>query len=1219
MPPEIITAAAGLLGRIAAEPAKAAAMRRAAVINALKKLHLDPNQPPKDFDSLYAYALVEELYGRPRAALRIFQDQYVQRSFARSFETNDWSHVQKEIELAVERNRETAEFGHLGVDVAETLERFTEKFQELVDRSRNAHHTRVENKIDTLLDEVRRTRSAEEAHRLVEEPARAAVSPAERLSADAQAWFVAVGYRVERTWKSSDDTSALIVSVPTRRPGRFDRVVVLCVDGELGLYHLELLERITVEEDGAEGWGVAQLRISEAARRKAAESEDKFSCFSFDELIDLEVDFEPYIEWLQNETKSRKIDTRYIPLSCQKEEVDPATGEPLDISSYHWQEGGLDRYVETWLTDPAKKHLSLLGEFGMGKSWFCLHFASKLAEAWRDAKERGLPRPRVPLVVPLRDYAKQTSVAALLSEFFFNKHKIGLRSYDVFSVLNRMGRLLLIFDGFDEMASRIDRNTMVGNFWELAKAVEPGAKVLLSSRTEHFPEAKEARDLFEARVAASPSVIPTDGPTFEIVELVPFDDTQIEGMLGHLLGQDKNKIKSVLANEHVRDLMRRPVMSELVIDALPEIESGAPVNLTHIYLYAIQRKMDRDVTSQRTFTSRADKLLFLSEVSWEMLRTNRLTLNYRDFPDRLRACFGSVVENRKDLDYWEQDMRNQGMLVRNAEGDYGPSHKSLLEFLTAYKYAAELGLLSGDFLGIIPQSGNSNAESFSWSAYFDARRANGSLPAIEFIHAESPEKLCESFGVDDFNPVVYDFLAAMTREHPEFDQVLIGHIKSTRDLANPESLGGNCANLLGLAQGTLEGADLRGVDLTGFRNPDMSQPRMSLIGANLQGAMLNSVNLGEIDKLDADFTSARLRKSRFLDSACRPLVGNIHPNGMVGALVIESSNDVEERKIFLWRDGDLTSPREEIQLGQVDTGVSYSWLRGARYFLGATADWWGYSDGTDSYIVSSDTGAILDRVAGCATRAITWEGKEALVCQDEESRAGFGWKIVDLGTHEIIAVIDDVEVQDATHFTYFDYDSGLQVWAKSSHETKIFQFTPGQSEWNDIGVLPVGKDDSVSRLPHVAQVMHDGQSVYMADRFGRIVAFEKSQVEPAMADLSQSERVALSREDKVVIISGTQRISVWDVKPGGWEKRWATELGGKIWNSREATDHSRLLVTCTSGELLIYSLQSGELISATSFNPHLKGARFSNSSDLRAEELSSARRAGAVVDGADST
>jgi predicted NACHT family NTPase len=41
-----------------------------------------------------------------------------------------------------------------------------------------------------------------------------------------------------------------------------------------------------------------------------------------------------------------------------------------------------------------------------------------------------------------------------------------------------MGKLLLIFDGFDEMAAKVDRQQMINNFWELAKVVVPGAKVI---------------------------------------------------------------------------------------------------------------------------------------------------------------------------------------------------------------------------------------------------------------------------------------------------------------------------------------------------------------------------------------------------------------------------------------------------------------------------------------------------------------------------------------------------------------------------------------------------------------------------------------------------------------------------------------------------------------------------------------------------------------------
>ncbi|WP_406737792.1 NACHT domain-containing protein [Streptomyces sp. NBC_00853] len=1213
MAPEIITAAAGILGKIAADPAKASAMRRTAVIKALKALHLDPHQPPKDFDSLYAYALVEELHGRPEAVLRLFQDQYVQGSFKTSFNSDDWSTLKEEIDLAVERNVETREFGHFGTDIDETLIRFIAKFQELVDRSRDPHATRIENKVDRLLDEVEKARSAEEAYRLSANPERAHVSAAERLRDDAEVWFRAVGYRIDKTWNTSRDHSALLIDVPTRRPGRFDRVVVLCVEGELGLHHLDLLDSLTQEEEAAEGWGVSQLRVSEAARRKAADSEDRLSCYSFDELIELEVDFEPYIDWLQSEVKSRMIDTRYVPLSCRKDEVDPTTGKPLDVSNYHWENGGLDRYVETWLTDPTKKHLSLLGEFGMGKSWFSLHFASKLAQAWKDAKNRGMPRPRIPLVIPLRDYAKQTSVSALLSEFFFNKHKIGLRSYDVFSVLNRMGRLLLIFDGFDEMASRIDRNTMVSNFWELAKAVEPGAKVLLSSRTEHFPEAKEARDLFEARVSTSSSGSPADGPTFEIVELVPFDDVQIEQMLGHLLGEDK--VQSVMSNEDVRDLMRRPVMSELVIDALPEIESGAPVNLTRVYLYAIKRKMDRDVTSQRTFTSRADKLFFLSEISWNMLRTNELTLNFRDFPDKLRDCFGPAVESSKDLDYWEQDMRSQGMLVRNAEGDYGPSHKSLLEFFTAYKYVAELGLLAGDYLGLIPRSSRDGADSHSWSEHFALRQSDGSLPDVNTISAEPADRLAESFGRDDFNPVVYDFLASMIQEHPHFQSTLLSHIESTRSLSNCGFLGGNCANLLGHAGGTLEGADLRGVDLTGFRKVDLTQPNMSLRGTDLRGAALESVNLSAIDKRGADFSGVALKESSVLVSARSAGMAVDHPDGAITALVMETTTEELKRSILRWPTGDLSSSPEVTSLPAANDAHS-AWWDGVRIFPGQSEKWWGYSDGTSTFLVSGATQEVTHQFDGCASQSIMWADREALVFSDISNPGDVGWNVVDVETREVLASPSDVDDPGAISYSFFQGDAHLRVWLQAHDWTKIYKYSPGQSDWVLEHDLSIGAGDRLSDETPGAHVLESDGILYTPSQGGELVQFPKKLAEPVLPDLIDGHKLSLSPDRRVAITFHGYRMIAWNSTSAPWERMWSAEFGGFVRVCRISAKNSRVIALTQSGELFSYALESGELLSAHALNHLLVGAKFSHDSGLSPVEVQTALRAGAVVESA---
>ena len=64
--------------------------------------------------------------------------------------------------------------------------------------------------------------------------------------------------------------------------------------------------------------------------------------------------------------------------------------------------------------------------------------------------------------------------------------------------------------------------------------------------------------------------------------------------------------------------------------------------------------------ARRTFTSLADKLYFLCELSWEMLSTDEMSLNYRAFPERLREMFSTRISGEKDLDHWRYDMMGSG-------------------------------------------------------------------------------------------------------------------------------------------------------------------------------------------------------------------------------------------------------------------------------------------------------------------------------------------------------------------------------------------------------------------------------------------------------------------------------------------------------------------------------------------------------------------------------
>lgn len=536
----------------------------------------------------------------------------------------------------------------------------------------------------------------------------------DNLARQLREWFHAVGHGLERDVQRSGKYAELVINIPRRRWRGYDRILVLALDGKIEVSHVHNLRQTVNGQGFDEGWLVCERRVTQAGR-EAAEKYDDLFVYTFDELIDENVNWTRYFVWLENEVKTKGVDKYYVHLACGVDDLSPE-GEKLGTSHYE----SLDDYIYLWLDDPSKEHISILGEFGTGKTWFTLHYAYLMMQVYKEAKVKGLRRPRVPLIIQLRNYARGfKDVGVLLSDFVFREHEIGLPGYRAFEQLNRMGRLLLIFDGFDEMAARVDRQKMVDNFWQLAKVVVPGSKAVLTCRTEHFHYAKQEREVLRGELRASTSSIVLEAPKFEVLHPAMFNEKQIREVLHRR--SNVSTVETIMGNQDLVDMARRPVLIELILDALEDTQVGKLADMAHIYYYAVVRKMERDIKAERTFTSLADKLFFLCELAWEMYSTNQMTLNYKQFPQRIRAYFGPKVADLEE-DHWHYDLLGQTMLVRDAEGNYSPAHRSLLEFFVAYKFAAEIGALGGEFIEAVQQQTDIDAiappQVYTWTGYF---------------------------------------------------------------------------------------------------------------------------------------------------------------------------------------------------------------------------------------------------------------------------------------------------------------------------------------------------------------------------------------------------------------------------------------------------------------------------------------------------------------------
>ncbi|MGB3419669.1 MAG: pentapeptide repeat-containing protein [Dolichospermum sp.] len=791
----------------------------------LNKFGLKPDTPPNDFDGVYVYTLIEYGVGKQKVILQLFKEKEIKEEFSRAFSQNRSFNIQT-LDDFIQSSDIGDKIKEQKIDYRRELTEFAILFIEIANRARTATEILQDHKLDSLqtsLNQIREQINQLSLPELQKQIAQLVQSqqqlllPGEipretELAKQLKKWFEALGYKFEPYKVLEKDYFEWIINIPKRRG--YDRILIHGVEAEAGINDINAVKQAVETQKVDEGWIIAPGRVSKAARKEVKKAENKqIFCYTFDELIEVDANFTGYFDWLENEVKSRGIDQYYVPLACTKEEINPQTKQRIGISHYGEEDGWIEGYINQWLDDPVKEHLSVLGEFGTGKTWFAFHYAWLALQEYLKAKEKGTQRPRIPLVIPLRDYAKAVSIESLFSEFFFRKHQIGLSGYSVFEQLNRMGKLLLIFDGFDEMAARVDRQAMINNFWELAKVVgTAGTKAILTCRTEHFPEALEGRSILNAELKASTSNLTGESPQFEVLELEKLNDQQIKQVLNFKTTPET--VDSIINNEKLLDLARRPVMIDLIIEALPDIEAGKPVDISRVYLYAVRQKMARDIKADRTFTSMADKLYFLCELSWEMLSNDKMSLNYKEFPDLIRSYFGEKVQEQKDLDHWHFDMMGQTMLIRNADGDYYPAHRSLLEFFVSYKLGRELGILAADFQEV----------------------------AEDLPYDQGKIDFSQTFGKTLLAKAVLDLMFPMLSTTA--NQRLLAEVKATKGKTEAEAgyCGSNAVQLL------LKGSRLA------LEKQDLSETVIP--GVNFGLASLSNVNLTGANLTDAFFAKA---------------------------------------------------------------------------------------------------------------------------------------------------------------------------------------------------------------------------------------------------------------------------------------------------------------------------------------------------------------------------
>lgn len=666
------------------------------------------------------------------------------------------------------------------------------------------------------------------------------------LATEVRTWLQAIRYDVvylEQSTRAARDLLATLEEGSIKQ-----QVLVRCIDGEVSGAHVDELIKL-LDRKVPQGWLVSEKRISKSARIRASKdvSVKVFNLAGFLQAMIWGTYFAALSDLVDNEG----IPSLYVDPACYKLEI---TGEGRQIGKD--ERDSLDEYIDEWLIERGKMHISLLGEFGAGKTWFCRHYAYRQLQRFL----RDPTRERLPLLITLRMFAKAMTAQQLINDALLEQYNLPFvgSAYDVFLNMNRRGKLLLILDGFDEMAKQVDYQTVVDNFWELGKLANDGSKVILTSRTEYFRWAKESEKIFRGEEYGRRTIV-LEPPKFEVLYIRPFDNHQIRDVVIRRLGEDKGSAAAdrILDSENLAEMARKPVLVELLLTALDEVRAALLENQAQVYLYATNKLLLRNISAEKTFTSTADKLYFLCELAWEMIRSNELRIHYTVIPERITNYFGDRIRDQHELDHWDFDLRAQTLLHRDAAGYYEFAHKSLAEYFVAFKFTAELGCLD-----------KSHARTYC--------EVDGK-PCRVPIEPKDVITLRETFGSIPFSDMRMRAVRGLMRGMISEDDVnrLWKVIKETKG-KTPEEVkyvAGNAATLLlirgerftrrNLARVVLSGVDFINENLTGIQLRGATLHKTTLRGADLSGSDLTGASFDEGSLVCADLRNAKGLEPRF--------------------------------------------------------------------------------------------------------------------------------------------------------------------------------------------------------------------------------------------------------------------------------------------------------------------------------------------------------------------
>jgi hypothetical protein len=429
------------------------------------------------------------------------------------------------------------------------------------------------------------------------------------------------------------------------------------------------------------------------------------------ELLESLVDFTDYRKEIERRVRLDSLpDVTDINLTIDDVYVDPnfCFHKTSDESSEC-----LENYLEKWLQESGLKQISILGDYGQGKSTAMLMLTYHLL-----SKQIGLSG-RIPILIELRGLAPKSLTPLKLLGAWTSQYRIDAQAL---LQLHYAGKLLLIFEGFDEMAMVGNQEIRLSHFSRLWQFLHPKAKIIITGRPNFFLDEDEQQKAL--------GIYRPQGNNYysEVLKLQPFSLGQIEKALRNYKPHVKKQVVNLaIGNSRFRELVSRPSLLNIVADLWDKenlsekIETLNSASVMKLFVDRSYRRQGVKEGDNRRFMAlnSSERDYFMQGVAAFMAvngDNNQISAeDLNSVADKLIAAIPDSVseqavllgeENRflrqrltdaEDVEDVRTDIRACALLVDDpaAPSTFKFGHKSFMEFLFAWTISEYLKTSNG--------------------------------------------------------------------------------------------------------------------------------------------------------------------------------------------------------------------------------------------------------------------------------------------------------------------------------------------------------------------------------------------------------------------------------------------------------------------------------------------------------------------------------------------